>query len=116
MESAHLNNNLKVKTCTIINVVGAAACGSACFGEGTGNVHYRDVVCPSLDAQSISECMLSTVGTGDCSKHDRDAGAICGMYNRYISGVLSKLMSVASIAGCAIVLKFPITSTTDFYI
>ena len=54
-----------------------AVCGSACFGEGEGVVHYKDVDCP-IDAQSFANCTHSGVGSGECSSHTRDAGLICG--------------------------------------
>ena len=57
------------------------ACGAACFGEGDGAVHYRDVNCTSL-AQFITSCSLKPVGgsggNGECSNHSRDAGVVCG--------------------------------------
>ena len=59
-------------------VVIAAACGGACFGEGTGKVHYRDVGCTD-ENEELSQCEKSSVGgAGSCGNHSRDAGVICG--------------------------------------
>ena len=51
-----------------------AACGSACFGEGEGPVHYRDVNC--LSAQLFNNCSRILAGQKSCSSHFRD---ICGI-------------------------------------
>lgn len=59
---------------------GPVACQAACFGEGPGRVHYRDVNCPP-GAESISDCSVILVGTGVCSDHSRDVGAICSKTN-----------------------------------
>ena len=59
------------------NILVSAACGSACFGEGTGTVHYKDVKCPS-GAQTFGNCTHSGVGAGACSDHANDAGVVCG--------------------------------------
>ena len=59
-------------------IAGVAVCGSACFGEGTGRVFYRDVDC-SNGADVLSECTKSLVGgQGNCSNHSNDAGVLCG--------------------------------------
>ena len=55
----------------------SAACGSACFGEGDGEVHYRDVDCST--AHLFNNCSHQMVGgNGTCGNHFRDAGVICG--------------------------------------
>ena len=59
----------------------AAACGSACFGEGAGEVLYRDVSCDDND-EVFSDCERDDAGgqggTGKCTNHTNDAGVICG--------------------------------------
>ena len=61
--------------CTVV----FAACGSACFGEGDGEVHYRDVNCSN--AMSFNNCIRHNAGSGMCGDHSRDAGVVCGNCN-----------------------------------
>ena len=62
--------------CRQLGTSGAtSAPGQAYFDEGSGPIHYDDVVCNGTEA-SLFKCSHPGIGVEDCS-HGEDAGVVC---------------------------------------
>ena len=62
--------------CQQLNYSGAiSALGDAYFGQGSGPIHYDDVVCNGTETR-LADCAHNGIGIHDCY-HDEDAGVRC---------------------------------------
>ena len=59
----------------LITILGATACSSACFGQGSGSIFLDNVACSGSETTLLS-CTNSGVGIHNCA-HSEDAGVTC---------------------------------------